>query len=423
MKKEDFYNDIGLFRFSLIAPALNNTHGFSSANAYFHQISSQSHFFNGKPYNVSYHSLRKWFQLYKKYGFDSLTSHSRCDKNHSRKLSHETILRIIELREQFPKITGTNIYNKLINEGFFSSSQISKSTLLRYLKNNNLKANENSCVERRMFEMPHVNDCWQADTSSGPYIVINNKKYRTFLIMFIDDKSRLITGFDFFLNDNSINMQSVFKKAILTYGVPKKLFVDNGGPYDNKQLRFICASLGIQLIHAKAYSPESKAKIERSFKTIKEGWMHCTDWNSFQSLNDIKESLQNFLYNNYNNKIHSSFGVTPNERWHQEYDEVVFKDEEVINTAFLHQMNRKVRKDRTIMFEKKYYEVPYKYVGKNITLKYNPIDTQVLYICENDETIECRKVNVEENSRVKRKNNIDYSKAINDERNVIEMEE
>ena len=422
MKKDNFYGDIGLFRFSLIAPALNNTHGFSSINVYFKHISSQSHFFNGKPYSVGYHSLRKWFQLYKKNGFDSLSSQTRKDKNYSRKLSYESILRIIELREQFPKITGTNIYNILIDEGYFSSSQISKSTLLRYLKNHNLKANQLASVERRMFEMPHVNDCWQADTSAGPYIIIDDKKYRTHLIMFIDDKSRLITGFDFFLNDNSINMQQVFKKAILTYGVPKKLFVDNGGPYDNKQLRLICAALGIELIHAKAYSPESKAKIERSFKTIKEGWMHSTDWNSFKSLNDIKESLQEFLYNNYNNKIHSSFKMTPNERWHQEYDKVVFKDESLVNTAFLHQVNRKVRADRTIMFENNYYEVPYKYVGKTITLKYNPLDTKILYICENNETIECQKVDVVANSKVKRKNNIDYSKAINDERNVIEME-
>ena len=34
----------------------------------------------------------------------------------------------------------------------------------------------------------------------------------------------------------------------------------------------ICASLGIILINAKPYSPENKAKIERSFRTIKDGW-------------------------------------------------------------------------------------------------------------------------------------------------------
>ena len=69
-----------------------------------------------------------------------------------------------------------------------------------------MKANQICNVERRMFEMENVNDCWQADTSVGPYILIDNIKYKTYIIMFIDDKSRLIMGYDIFLNDTAINM-------------------------------------------------------------------------------------------------------------------------------------------------------------------------------------------------------------------------
>ena len=210
-----------------------------------------------------------------------------------------------------------------------------------------------------MFEMECVNDCWQSDTSDGPYITVDGIKKRAKLIMFIDDKSRMITGFDFFFNDNAINMQTVLKKAVKKYGIPKKLFVDNGGPYSNKQLSLICASLGIILINAKPYSPESKAKIERSFRTIKDGWMRCTDWNDFKSLEDAKNSLNNFLYNNYINKKHSSTNQTPNERWHNEYKLVRYKDEENVDKMFLHRINRKVRKDMTIKIENTYYEVPF----------------------------------------------------------------
>ena len=99
-----------------------------------------------------------------------------------------------------------------------------------------------------MLEVDCVNACWQSDTSVGPYIKIDGIKYKTYIIMFIDDKSRLIMGYDIFFNDTAINMQKVFKTAIKTYGKPKKLFVDNGGPYDNKQLSLICASLGIYII-------------------------------------------------------------------------------------------------------------------------------------------------------------------------------
>lgn len=94
----------------------------------------------------------------------------------------------------------------------------------------------------------------------GPVISIDNKKVQTYIIQIIDDASRLIVGSKLFLNDNSLNFQIVLKQAIKTYGIPKKLFVDNGTPYKNLQFEIICANVGIILIHAKPYSPESKRK-------------------------------------------------------------------------------------------------------------------------------------------------------------------
>lgn len=272
-----------------------------------------------------------------------------------------------------------------------------------------------------MFEMEYVNDCWQADTSYGPYLIIDKKKYRTFIIMFIDDKSRMIMGFNIFLEDNAVNMQSVFKNAIKTYGKPKRLFVDNGGPYDNKQLSYICASLGIELIHAKPYTPEAKAKQERLFRTIKDGWMNCTDWNEFKTLEDIRISLSEFLYKEYINKKHSVTKESPNERWHNEYKLVTFLDELHIDESFLHRSSHKVRNDRTIKFMNEYYEVPFKYVGKTINTRYTPNDLEILFIYEGSNKIcEIRKVDKTANSKIKRQNRIDYSIAINDERDVIE---
>jgi hypothetical protein len=321
-------------------------------------------------------------------------------------------------------MTGTSIYKKLTEENYINEKEISLDTLLRFLRKNNLKASQVSTIERRMFEMANVNDCWQSDTSDGPYITIDNQKYKTKLIMFIDDKSRMIMGFDFFLNDTAINMQKVLKTAIKTYGKPKRLFVDNGGPYANKQLSMICATLGIELIHAKPYSPESKAKIERSFRTIKDGWMRCTDWNSFKTLEDVKTSLTNFIYKEYINKVHSSTNETPNERWHNDYSSVVMLDNIFIDESFLHRVNRKVRNDRTIKIENTYYEVPYKYVGQTIEIRYDPNQLNEVYVFSNNQKQEtCSIVDKVANSKVKRKNNIDYSLIVNDERDVIEMEE
>ena len=420
----NFYNDKSLLRFSIIAPIINNTHGFSSINEYISFAAAQTYTFNTKNYKFSESCIKNWYLSYKKSGLPALQVKSRGDKNCSRILNHETIIKIIELREQFPNITGTAIYKKLICENYIYQKDISLSTVLRFIKKNNLKAGQVCNIERRMFEMPNVNDCWQADTSVGPYIQIDGIKYKTYIIMFVDDKSRLIMGYDIFYNDTAINMQKVLKTAIKTYGKPKRLFVDNGGPYDNKQLALICASLGIELIHAKPYTPEAKAKQERLFRTIKDGWMRCNDWNLFESLDDMKKSLNEFLYNNYINKIHSSTKMSPNERWHNEYDNITFLDENFIDECFLHRTFNKVRKDTTIKFKNEYYEVPFKYIGKTIELRYDPLNLNELFLYENNKRIQTiRKVDKVANSKIKRKNGIDYSKVINNEQDVVEREE
>ena len=418
------YNDIGLFKFKIIAQAINKTHGFACNEEYFKYASNQVYQFNNKEYKFSKSCIKNWYLTYKNKGYSSLEKKKRKDYKKSRKLNNDTIQRIISIREEYPNITGTSIYKKLLEEKYINKLEISKDTILRFIRKNNLKASQVVNIERRMFEMEHVNDCWQSDTSFGPYITIDNKKYRTKLIMFIDDKSRIITGFDFFLNDTAINMQEVFKTAIKTYGKPKRLFVDNGSSYDNKQLSLICARLGIELIHAKPYSPESKAKIERSFKTIKDGWMRCTDWNNFKSLKDVKKSLQTFIYNEYLNKKHSSTNETPNERWHNEYANVTFLEESFIEESFLHKTDRKVRKDKTIKIDNSFYEVPFKYVGQIIEIRYNPAHLEEVYIFENNQKLEtCHIVDKVANSKVKRQNNINYAKVINDERDIIDMED
>ena len=421
---DKFYNDKGLFRFSIIAPLINKTHSFNSDSEYMSFACQQTYYFNEKEYHFSKSCIKNWYLSYKKYGLKALSKKERKDKAISRKMNNETMNRIQELRETFPKITGTAIYHKLLEEEYITASQVSLYTVLRYLKSNNLKASQTSTVERRMFEMEHVNDCWQADTSQGPYIQINNVKYKTYIIMFIDDKSRMIMGYDIFFHDNAINMQDVFKKAIKTYGKPKRLFVDNGGPYDNKQLSFICASLGIELIHAKPYTPEAKAKQERLFRTIKDGWMRCTDWNQFKSLTDVRDSLNQFLYSEYINKIHSTTKESPKERWHQEYNQVTFLEEDFVDECFLHRTTKKVRLDQTISLNNEYYEVPHKYVGQTIELRYDPLNLNELFLYEKNKRItSIKKVDKVANSKVKRKEGIDYSKIINDDRFVIEKEE
>ncbi|MGM9876826.1 MAG: DDE-type integrase/transposase/recombinase, partial [Bacilli bacterium] len=280
--------------------------------------------------------------------------------------------------------------------------------------------------ERRRYEKEYPNDTWQADTTYGPYIVVNGKKYRTYLIHFIDDNSRLIVGYGFYYRDSGENVQKVFKKAIEKYGIPKQIYVDNGKSYKNKQLEIICARLGVKLTHTHAYDPEAKGKVERCFKTIKEGWMYDRDWNKFNSIEELEKDYSEYLYNEYQNKEHRELKDTPNNVWHRGIEDTVYKriDSKKLEEIFMHTIKRKVSSDRTISINKKLYEVPYKYILQEIELRYYITKEEEIWIYENGERKEkCVSLDKVSNSKVKRKVNIDYSKMINNEEDVIEKEE
>ncbi len=414
--KNKYYGRIELFRYSIISPLISNTQEFNTINEYCDFIASRSYDFEGKIIKVTSKTVKNWYYKYKKEGLEGLEKHTRRDKSSIRKIKNEEIEeRIIEIRKEYPRITTKKIYEKLLEEEYITK-EVSIYAIFRYLKNNNLKAAQISKKEKKKYEHEYPNESWQSDTSTGPYIKVEGKSKRVYLIMIIDDASRLIVGYDFFFEDNAINMQKVLKSAIKKYGIPKQLYVDNGSPYKNEQLSLITARLGIKLIHAKPYSPTGKGKIERSFRTIKDGWLNCSNWNEFKTIEDVKMSFSNYLYKEYINKEHSETKTTPNNKWHNEIKEMNQKEETEIEEAFMHSRISKVYNDSTIQINNEKYEVPYKYVGQKIEVRYYVENPKEIIIYSEDKRKEkCKIVDKKANSKVYRKTNIDYERMINKE--------
>jgi len=373
--------DLALFRFALIAPLVNETYEAVSKNQYFRDIASKSHTLpDGEIIQFSPATIKKWFLAYKHKGFEALMPKSRLDIGTPRNLDLNAIAKILELKGFYPYITGTLIYHKLIEEGYVKENKTSLATVLRYIRDNNLKSKQIAPIDRRAFEMEFANDCWQSDTTHGPVIKVKGQKKQAYLITFLDDASRLILHGEFFFNDNAVNMQTVFKKAISKYGLPKRLFVDNGKTYKNDQLGLICASLGIELLHTKVYSPESKGKIERSYRTIKDNWMNGINWNDYRSLDELNMDFNKYLNVKYTNTIHSSIDTTPRLRYLKDIDRIKFKPIEELDNHFLHRVVRKVNNDATIQLYCNQFEVPSYYMGQRINVRYSPIDLDKAFI-------------------------------------------
>jgi hypothetical protein len=263
MSKDEQFQKTALFRYSLIASAVAGTFEAPTLAQHLRNVAAKKHLHpDGRHVSVTFHALERWLYKYKKLGLQGITPATRSDAGKPRALSETAILKIYELKEKFPYITGKAIYRKLIEAGTVNASGASLPTIQRFLRNNNLKTAAVNQQTVKAFEMEFANDCWQADTSWGPTIKIDHRKSQTFLIAFIDDASRIITHWQFYFNDNAINMQDSFRQGIAKFGVPKMAFVDNGGPYDNLQLQLICASLGIVLAHSRPYVPKGRGYVK-----------------------------------------------------------------------------------------------------------------------------------------------------------------
>ena len=418
------YGRSDLFRYGVISPLLQR---FLSGDKItfndFKELAEKEYYFKGKSYKYSPHTIKKWYYHYQREGLNKLKTKERKDKNESRKLNSDVIEYLIDLRGKYPKMTTKNMYKRVVKDGYINEN-ISIRSFYRYLKHNDLKRSVATRTERRRYEKEYPNDVWQGDTTYGPYITIDGKKYRTYLIHFIDDNSRLVVGHGFYLNDSAINVQKTLKKAIKTYGIPKQIYLDNGKSYKNEQLSLIGARLGIKLTHTHPYDPESKGKVERCFKTIKDGWMNAKNWNNFKSIEDLEKDYEEYLFNDYINKEHRELGDTPNNVWHKGIEKTKWRrlEEEKIEEAFMHEIKRKVSKDGVISINNELYEVESIYADETVTIRYYISNMEKMWVYEKEERkSEVRKLNRKENSKVKRENRIDYSKIVNKEEDVIEL--
>ncbi|MGI6597399.1 MAG: DDE-type integrase/transposase/recombinase [bacterium] len=373
-------DEMALFRFSLIAPLVNGTVTGTTQN-YLETISAKTYQTpDGKIKEFSPYTLRKWLWDYRRYGLEGLKRKPRNDMGLPRTISADAAQVIKEMKELYPDRTITAIYHDLLSRGVLGEPPPSLSTVGRYIRT--LSPPVDTSIERKRFVFEFANDCWQTDTLIGPYLIVDGKKKRTYLMAFLDDASRLLIHGEFFFEENSLNLQTVLKKAILKRGLPKQIFCDNGKVYDSLHLRLICASLGIILSHARPYSPASKGKIERAFRTIRMQFLDCLDLAEIHSLDMLNVQFLTYVESTYNLRPHSSLdGLSPMDRYLKDKDRLSFVSSvENLERVFLHEVKRKVKKDATIALLNRVYEVPQVYMGQSVTVRFDPEDLSKVFL-------------------------------------------
>ena len=406
--------EIAQFRFALIAPVIQGLYPDASATAYYKRVTAFPLTLpDGSTVSYSYKTLEKWKSQYTLGGLDALMPNARSDKGISRALNEDAIAEIYHIKEEHPRMNATQIYEHLVREAFIPAT-VSVDSVQRFIRHNDLKsARDPNLRDRKAYEEDKFGKIWQADTCYLPYITEDGRSRRVYCIMIIDDHSRLLVGGELFYNDNAYNFQKVLKNAIAAYGIPDKLYVDNGCSYSNEQLSMICVSLGILLLHTKIRDGASKGKVELHFRTLKERWLYTLDINSITSLSQFNGMLKDYM-RNYNTTFHRGISGVPLERYQASKDHPRKPlSRQWLDDCFYNRITRKVRKDSTITIDKICFDVPMQFISAKVDIRYLPDDMDSAYILFDDKKFPIRQTNRNENCRTKRNNlpMIDYSKA------------
>lgn len=314
-------------------------------------------------------TIRDWIASYQNGGsrLEALYPRERTDRGKSRTIDDETAANLICVRDEMPKATVETLImvmtqRRLINPG----TRLNATNVWRFLHQHGLMP-ESPRVDRRKYEAELANDIWQSDVMHGPQVLVNERRRKAYLIAFIDDHSRLVPFGGFYLSENLAAFLDAFEKALLKRGLPRKLYVDNGSAFRSHQLEHVCASLGIALIHATAYQPQGKGKIERFFRTVRSQFLPTVK--PQDSLCDLNIALQRWL-EQYHQRRHSAIAQSPLNRYGANIQCLRAAPDD-LKDHFRIVVRRTVAKDRSITLNGRLFEAPVALIAKRIDLLYH----------------------------------------------------
>lgn len=392
---------IGLLRHQIISPVLMESE--RSQMKYFITQSEKEFDVPRKGFRrFKPNTMKTWLHRYKKHGFSAITPTARADKNGYRKISPELIIKLKELRREWPELSVPMFYKKCLEKNILSTPPQCMATIRRFLLQNKM-AKSTSVEVRKRYEMGSFGELFVGDYMHGPQVLVGKMKKKAILFAIIDDHSRMIVGHDFALNENTIAIEKVFKEAILIYGLPLKIYLDNGASFSSHYLARVCAHLNVALVHSKPYDSPSRGKIERFFRTVRECFLAGIRPDEELTLEGINERFRIWLRDDYHRKIHSGINARPIDRYTMSITKHPrpLVDPEVLNEHFMVSGKRLVKKDSTISYEAKIYEVPSRFIGQDIEIRHLQDAPKELFLYENGERVALLKqVDAVENGKI-----------------------
>jgi transposase InsO family protein len=174
----------------------------------------------------------------------------------------------------------------------------------------------------RSFERAKPNQLWQTDLFT---FVLKRQNRRVYLVAFMDDHSRFITGYGLHASQSAALVLEVLRAAIAAYGVPAEILTDNGSQYitwrGKSQFTRELEKLGVHQIVASPRRPQTLGKIERFWGSL---WRECVESAVFLDLAEARQRIGLFIdYYNLQRPHQGIEGLVPADRFFYAAPEVL----------------------------------------------------------------------------------------------------
>lgn len=371
MSKQQQPEDVATERINILGPLIYDEVDPAKRALLLRQISERE--------NISERTLRRWLFHYQHEGYKGLLPKSK-PGNPNGSVTEQIVDEAVILRREVPTRSIRQIITILEMEGLVVPGQIKRSTLQDHLMKRGYGSRQLSMYHStgagaaRRFQRAHRNDLWQMDLKYLLVLPATSRRpaQQVYASVIIDDATRVAVACKVYEKQDTHNVLASFRQGIEMFGLPDRIFTDNGGQYINKHIQQVCAKLGIKKITARPRSASSKGKVEVLNKYL-DTFVAEVKLKNPQSVAEVQHYLDIWMQELYHNKPHSALdGKTPVEVFKQDDKNIRWASKEQLDYAFVFTEKRLVDKTGCLSFRSTLWEAGQDLIGMKVDVAFRP---------------------------------------------------
>lgn len=349
---------------------------------------------DGELFRVAAETIRAWARRYRKGGIDALADAPRPSRGVT-VLDDTEIALLCSLKREVPQRSLDRLIRIAEDLELLPTGKARRSTVHRALVANGISgrgAKPSTAKDLDRFEADFPNELWQSDMVDGPWLPDPAKVgsvRKTYLYTFLDDHSRFCLCGRFSFKGDSPALELVFRRSLQKYGVPRRVYYDNGSTYTSHHMKHIVAWMGIApILFTEVKRPEGHGKIEAFNHLLTNGFVAEVRASGITTLDALNEAWLAWVDLYYNDAVHGETGEKPRDRWRKHVGKITVAEENKVRQAFLWTELRTADKSGVFSLFGTEYQVGPTLAGKRFEVRYDPERLDELEVWHNKAFVE-----------------------------------